>query len=136
MSRGRSHTEMADVRAARGPFSDPRDGKLLRRVRFAFWAFEGLGSWRPKGTPAKVTTLYLMSYCYPTEYHLGQLKSWHRTNTIKAARMVAIPVRGAGKGSGSGRSFVWTPISEEVLTERSWQGRGRRRRKRLGLPVE
>ena len=63
-----------------------------------------------------------MSYCYPREYLDGALKSWHRTNTIKAARMVAIPVRGSGKGAGKGRSFTWTPISEEVLTERSWQG--------------
>jgi hypothetical protein len=127
---GRSHDEMAEVRAARGPCTDPRDGRLCHQIRMAFWVFEGVGNWRPKGTPAKVTTLYLMSYCYPREYHMGQLKSWHRTNTIKAARMVAIPVRSTGKGSGSGRSFIWTPISEEVLNERSWQGKSRRRQAR------
>jgi hypothetical protein len=100
----------------------------------AFWAVEGVGGWHPKGTPTKVTTLYLMSYCYPRAYHMGQLKSWHRTNTIKAARMVAIPTRRKGKGAGKGHGFVWVPISEEVLTERSWQGKSRRRQQRLGLP--
>jgi hypothetical protein len=128
----RSAAEMAEVRAARGPYSDPRDGRLLRQIRFAFWAFEGVGSWRPKGTPDEVTTAYLMSYCYPLEHYEGWLKSWHRTNTIKAARQVAIPVRRrVGKGAGSGRPFVWEPISEEVLNERSWQGRSRRLQERL-----
>jgi hypothetical protein len=81
-----------------------------------------------------VTTRYLMQWCYPLEHLRGELKSWHRTNVIKAARKVAIPTRGSGKGSGKGHGFVWIPISEEVLTERSWQGKSRRRRKRLGLP--
>jgi len=124
---------MAEVRAARGPFSDPRDGRVLRQIRLAFWSFQGLGSWRPKGTPPAVTTKWLMSFTYPWEYQRGELKSWHRTNTIKAARMVAIPIRGSGKGAGKGRSFTWTPISEEVLTERNWQGKSRRRRAREKL---
>ena len=98
----------------------------------AFWSFAGLGSWRPKGTLQEVTTAYLMSYCYPVEHYEGRLKSWHRTNTIKAARQVAIPVRRrVGKGAGSGRPFVWEPISEEALNERSWQGRSRHRQERL-----
>jgi hypothetical protein len=45
----RSADEMAEVRAARGPWDDPRDGRLLRQIRFALWAFEGVGNWRPKG---------------------------------------------------------------------------------------
>jgi hypothetical protein len=133
---GRSDEEMAKARAARGPFSDPRDGRLLRQIRLAFWAFEGLGESRLrfKGTPDRVTTRYLMSWAYPLEYLRGELKTWHRTATIAAARKVARPVRcTAGKGA-RGRPFVWVPISEEVLNERSWQAKSRRRRKRLGLP--
>ena len=33
---GRSHVEMAEMQAARGPFSDPRDGRVLRQIRYAF----------------------------------------------------------------------------------------------------
>ena len=132
---GRSDDAMAEMRALRDP-SDPRDGRLCRQIRLAFWAFEGIGNWKPEAAWGKVTTRYLVSYCYPREYHAGQLKSWHWTNTRKAARMVAIPVRGTGKGAGSGRPLIWTPISEEVLTERSWQGKSRRRQRRLGLPVD
>jgi hypothetical protein len=133
---GRSYFEMAEVRAQRGPLSDPRNGRLQEGIRFAFWSVEGLGPnhLRLKGTPDKVTTRYLMQWCYPLEHLRGELKSWHRTNVIKAARMVAIPTRGSGKGSGKGHGFVWVPINEEVLTERSWQGKSRRRRKRQGLP--
>jgi hypothetical protein len=71
----------------------------------------------------------LMGYAYP-HVDATEFKSWHRTNTIKAARMVAIPVREAGKGSGRGRSFVWKPISEEALTERNLEGRRRRKQQR------
>jgi hypothetical protein len=127
----RSHAEMAQMRALCDP-SDPRDGRVLHQIRLAFWSFEGVGTWKPKGTPPAVTTKYLMSFTYPWEYQRGELKSWHRTNTIKAARMVAIPTRRKGKGHG----FVWTPISEEVLTERNWQGKSRRRQRRRGLPID
>jgi hypothetical protein len=132
----RSAEEMVEVRANRGPFSDPRDGRLLRQIRFAFWSFEGVGSWRPKGTPDEVTTAYLMSYCYPVEHYDGRLKSWHRTNTIKAARQVAIPVRRRiGKGAGSGRPFVWEPIPG-ALELRAKHGRWVRRQQRKGLSID
>jgi len=122
---------MAEMQAARGPFTDPRDGRLMRQIRYAFWGFEGLGSWRPKGTPPAITTMYLMSYCYPREYMSGTLKSWHRTYVIAAARRVAIPVRRRGKGAGSGCGFVWEPIPE-ALRERSPTGRWKRKQRRLG----
>jgi hypothetical protein len=71
-----------------------------------------------------------MGYAYP-RIDPTEFKSWHRTNTNQAARIVAVPVRGAGKESGRGRSFIWKPISEEVLTERNWEGKWRRKQKRL-----
>ena len=134
---GRSPEEMAEVRAQRGPFSDPRDGRLLRAIRFAFWAVEGVGSWHPANTPpaTKVTTRYLMSWTFPREHQLGQLRSRHRTDTIAAARKVAIPVRGSGKGSGKGRGFLWAPIPG-ALEERTSTGRWKRKQRRLGLEIE
>ena len=80
---GRSHAEMAEMRALRAPPTDPNDGRVLRQLRYAFWGFEGLGSWKPKGTPPEITTHYLMSYTYALAYQTGTLKSWHRTNTIR-----------------------------------------------------
>ena len=32
MARGRSAAEMADMQATRGPYSDPRDGRLAKIV--------------------------------------------------------------------------------------------------------
>jgi hypothetical protein len=107
----------------------------MRQIRYAFWGFEGLGSWRPKGTPQEVTTDYLMSFTYPTEHYERRLKSWHRTNTIKAARLVAIPTRRKGKGAGSGCGFIWEPVPG-ALEERSPTGRWKRKQRRLGLPID
>ena len=118
---GRSHAEMAEMRALRDP-SDPRDGRLQHQIRLAVWGWQGLGSWRPKGTPPEITTKYLLSFTYPREYLSGSIKSWHITNTIKAARMVATPARKTGKGAGSGCGFVWEPIPG-ALEERSPTGR-------------
>ena len=44
---GRSDDAMAEMRALRDP-SDPRDGRLCHQIRMAFWAFEGIGNWKPE----------------------------------------------------------------------------------------
>ena len=128
----RSHAEMADMLTHRGPFSDPRDGRVLRQIRLAFWSFQGLGSWKPPGTPAEISTRYLVSFAYPREYQNGLIRHWHVVNTIKVARRVAIPVRKTGC---RGRPFVWTPIPG-ALKERSPTGRWKRKQRRLGLPID
>jgi hypothetical protein len=89
----RSHAEMADMLTHRGPFSDPRDGRVLRQIRLAFWSYAGLGDWKPKGTPPEVTTRYLVSFAYPRQYHSGQIRRWQVANTIKVASRVATATR-------------------------------------------
>ncbi len=110
MSRGRTAEQLAHIRTKRRPFSDVREGRVLRQVRRALLVSES----------EEVTTSYLVSWCYPAAYVLGGVKSWRRTNTIKAARRVAIPIRrGAGKGAGKGYPLVWRPVPE--LMERRRQ---------------
>ena len=47
--RGRSHAEMMDMKAARGPYSDPRDGRLQRQIRLSrSGALRALGHGSPK----------------------------------------------------------------------------------------
>ena len=133
--RGRSHAEMLDMKAARGPYSDPRDGRLQHQIRMAFWSFAGLGSWQPKGTPPEITTEYLLSFTYPRAYLSGSIKSWHITNTIKAARMVATPVRKTGKVRVVAAALSGTPIPG-ALEERSPTGQWKRKQRRLGLPID
>ena len=50
----RSHAEMADMLTDRGPFSDPRDGRVLRQIRLAFWSYAGFwGIGSPKARRRK-----------------------------------------------------------------------------------
>jgi hypothetical protein len=61
-----------------------------------------------KGAP--LTTAEVMDYCYPAQRlsFMGGFKSWHRANTIRVLRGVAIPIgRRSGKGSGKERPMVW-----------------------------
>src|SRR6476646_10867893 len=100
MPRGRTADQLAEIRARRGPLSDVRRGRLFRQVEFAF-AFS-------KGKP--LTTGEVMDYCYPAQRlsFMGGFRSWHRTNTIRVLRRVAVPIgRRSGKGAGRGRLIVW-----------------------------
>ena len=38
MPRGRSREDMADMQRRRGPFTDPREGRLLSQIEWAFTA--------------------------------------------------------------------------------------------------
>ena len=88
--RGRDAAGMAWARAKRAPFTDPRDGRLLRQIRFAFTLSDG----RP------LSTTDLLKSCYVIERLRGELRSWHRTNVARAARRVATAVgRASTKGS-------------------------------------
>ena len=43
MPRGKTAAQMVNIRSRRGPFSDPRDGRLLRGIRYAASAKERRG---------------------------------------------------------------------------------------------
>ena len=64
-----------------------------------------------------LTTAEVMDYCYPVQRlsFMGGFKSWHRANTIRVLRRVAIPIgRRSGKGAGKGRPLVWAMIFERM----------------------
>jgi hypothetical protein len=98
---GRSPEHMARMRARRRPFSDPRAGRLLSAIEFAFVL--------SRGEP--ISTTGLVRSCYPAEHILGGLKSWHRSNVVRPARCVAEPI---GRASTRGRPLVWRAMPERI----------------------
>jgi hypothetical protein len=97
--KGRGAAHMARMRAKRSPFTEPRDGRLFRQIRFAF-TFS-------RGEPLSTTNL--LKSCYPVEHLWGELRSWHRTNVARAARRVAITI---GRATTPGRPLVWKAVPE------------------------
>jgi hypothetical protein len=108
---GRSPEHMARMRARRQPFSDPRAGRLLRAIEFAFLLSRG----------APISTTALLKSCYPVEHMRGRLKSWHRSNVVRAARRVAGPI---GRASTRGRPLVWRAILERMKARALFLGAG------------
>jgi hypothetical protein len=114
---------MAKMRARRAPFTDARDGRLKSQVRWAFTCSLLFG----RGGP--LTTTDLLKRCYVGEWLLDKkFKSWHRTNVVRAADLVAIRV---GRATSRGRPIVWSP-RPEFLQDRRWVGLKRRRAPKAG----
>jgi hypothetical protein len=111
---GRDAAHMERARAKRAPFTDPRDGRLFRQIRFAFTV--------SGGNPLSTTDL--LKYCYVIEHLWGELRSWHRTNVARAARRVATPI---GRATTPGRPLIWKAVPE-LMELRSPPGRWRYRR--------
>jgi hypothetical protein len=112
--RGRDPAHMERARAKRAPFTDPRDGRLFRQIRFAFTV--------SGGNPLSTTDL--LKYCYVIEHLWGELRSWHRTNVARAARRVATPI---GRATTPGRPLIWKAVPE-LMELRSPSGQWRHRR--------
>ena len=93
---GSPSEHMARMRARHRPFSDPRAGRLLSSIEFAFFL--------NRGEP-------MVKSCYPAAYILDELKSWHRSNVVRAARRVAQPI---GPASTRGRPLVWRAMPERM----------------------
>src|SRR5262249_1713878 len=117
--RGPEH--MAKMKAARGPYSDPRDTHIASMIRYAFE--------RSYGKPLSTGQLVEQIYGWQLRLQGKPLKSYHYLAVRRALRKVAVPI---GRSSTRGRSVLWKPIPE-LLEQRSWTGRTNRRRKRQGL---
>ena len=106
---------MSKMRARRAPFTDPRDGRLKKKIRWAFW-------WSG-GKP--LTTTELVERCYwSVNFQGGKIKSWHRTNVSRVADLLAIRV---GRATSQGRPIMWSPRPELMQNQL-----GARQQKRNG----
>src|SRR5215472_12914639 len=109
MGRPGDEARMAKMRARRAPFTDPRDGRLKRKIR---WAFRLSG-----GEP--LTTTELVKQCYWAVNFQGEgIKSWHRTNVSRVADLLAIRI---GRATSQGRPIMWSP-RPELMREWRWVG--------------
>jgi hypothetical protein len=117
--RGRDSADMAKARAKRAPFTNARDGRVKRQVRWAFWISRG----------APLTTTELLRRCYFIATFWGEkYRSWHRTNVCRAADLVAVRV---GRAHSPGRPIVWLP-RPELMQDRRWVGLKRAKPKLVG----
>jgi len=118
----RGFEHMAKIKAARGPYSDPRDTHIASMIRYAFE--------RSNGKPLSTGQLVEQIYDWQLRVQGKLKKSYHYEAVRRALRKVAVPI---GRSSTRGRSVLWQPIPE-LLEQRSLTGRTNRKRKRRGLP--
>jgi hypothetical protein len=104
--RGPEHT--AKMKAARGPYSDPRDTYIMRTIR---WTFES-----SNGRP--LSTGYLVEKVFGWQLRLnGKPKKSHHYQSIRRAlRKVATPI---GRASSRARSVLWRPDERMGLRDRA-----------------
>ena len=104
--RGPEH--MAKMKAARGPYSDPRDTYIMREIRWAFKSSNG----RP------LSTGYLVERVFGWQLRLnGKPKKSHHYQSIRRAlRKVAIPI---DRASTRGRSVLWRADERMGLRDRA-----------------
>jgi len=110
------------MRERRGPFTDPREGRLLKQIRAAFIAnnVEVLSA----------SILLKWGYGPPVIRKLTGSPKWHRENIKRSALKICTPIgRATGKGAGSGRPMLWK-IDPERAQLRSRRGRWVRKQQR------
>jgi hypothetical protein len=104
--RGPKH--MAKMKAARAPYTDPRDTYIARTIRYAFE--------RSNGKPLSTGQLVKEVYGLQLRVERKPLKSWHYQNVRRALRKVAVPI---GRSSTRGRSVLWRPDERMGLRDRT-----------------
>ena len=104
--RGPEH--MAKMKAARGPYSDPRDTYIARTIRYAFESFQ-----RQAPVDGSVGEKI---YGWQLRLERKPPKSWHYENVRRALSKVAIPI---GRASTRGRSVLWQPDERMGLRDRA-----------------
>jgi hypothetical protein len=105
----------AEMLKHRGPFTDPREGRLLREIDCAFTAHNA----------DVLTTTVLVSWCYGGRAirKLEGDPSWHREMVKRAALKICIPLGRSPKGSG--RPMMWK-LDPEKAALRGWRKREKR----------
>ena len=96
------------MKAARGPYSDPRDTYIARTIRYAFESSRG----KPLSTGQLVKEIYGLQL----RLERKPPKSWHYENVRRALSKVAIPI---GRASTRGRSVLWQPDERMGLRDRA-----------------
>ena len=106
---------MADMQRRRGPFTDPREGRLLRQIDHAFTAY---------GVDVLPSTI-LVEWCYGARVirKLEGSPSWHREMVKRAASKMCTPVGRSSRGSG--RPMLWK-LDPEKASLRGWRKREKR----------
>jgi hypothetical protein len=104
--RGPEH--MAKMKAARGPYSDPRDTYITRTIRYAFE--------HSKGKPLSTGQLVKEVYGLQLRLERKPPQSWHYQNVRRALRKVATPI---GRASTRGRPVLWRPDERMQLRDRA-----------------
>jgi hypothetical protein len=104
--RGPEH--MAKMKAARGPYSDPRDTYIARTIRYAFES--------SRGKPLSTGQLVKEIFGWQLRVERKQLKSWHYQNVRRALHKVTTPI---GRASTRGRSVLWQPDERMGLRDRA-----------------
>jgi hypothetical protein len=107
--------QLAEIRARRGPLSDPREGRLLRQIERAFTAHN----------TDVLSTHELLDWCYGGRAirRLEGAPSWHRANVTRAASKTCTPI-GRSK-TGRGRPMLWK-LDPERASLRGWRKRDKR----------
>src|SRR6516165_12135672 len=103
------------MRKRRGPFTDPREGRLLREIDCAFTAHKA----------DVLTTTVLLDWCYGARVirKIAGDPSWHREMVKRAALKICIPL--GRSPNGSGRPMMWKLDPEEAAL-RGWRRREKR----------
>ena len=104
--RGPEH--MAKMKAARGPYSDPRDTYIASMIRYAFE--------RSNGKPLSTGQVVKEIYDWQLRVRGKPKKSYHYEAVRRALRKVAVPIGGA---STRGRSVLWQPDERMGLRDRA-----------------
>jgi hypothetical protein len=120
--------QLKKIGARRGPFTDPREGRVLKQIHSAFIALD----------VEVLSTGVLVDWAYgpPPIRKIAGNPSWHRQHIKVAASKICTPIgRATGKGAGSGCPQMWK-IDPERAKIRSRRGRWERKQQRLGYVID
>jgi hypothetical protein len=104
-----------EIRARRGPFTDPREGRLLRVISNCFTAYN----------VDVLRSDILVDWCHGAKAirRLEGSPSWHRETVKRALLKVATPVGRSPKGKG--RPMLWR-LDPEKAAQYGWRKKEKR----------